>query len=86
MLIQRMVETLDFDNLALNESSPTPLNLNVLAIFSKPRVLACSKISNKPNVRSMGKKFDSENERVMIGVLASHVSLEDADASKIQNP
>jgi len=39
VLVQGMVEILDFDNLALHDSSPTPLNPNVLAIFSKPHVL-----------------------------------------------
>jgi hypothetical protein len=52
VLVQGMVETLDFNNLALHESSPTSQNPNVLAIFSKPHVLACFEFSNKPNVRS----------------------------------
>ncbi len=51
VLVQGMVKTPDFDNLALHEGSPTPQNCNALAIFSKPHVLACFEFSNKPNVR-----------------------------------
>jgi hypothetical protein len=51
VLVQGMVKTFDFDNLALHESSPTLQNLNVLEIFNKPHVLACFEFSNKPNVR-----------------------------------
>ncbi len=51
VLIQGMVKTFDFDNLGLHEGSPPLQNLNALAIFSKPHVLACFEFSNKPNVR-----------------------------------
>lgn len=54
VLVQGMVETFDFDNLTLHESSPKLQNPNVLAIFSKPHVLACFEFSNKPNVRLIG--------------------------------
>jgi hypothetical protein len=37
------------------------------------------KFSIKPNVKSTWKFFDSEVERVTIGVLTSHVSLNDVD-------
>jgi hypothetical protein len=86
VLVQGMVETLDFDNLTLHDSFPTLLNPNVLAIFNKLHVLACSEFLNKPNVRSTGKLFDSDDKRVMSGSLQVMFHLMMRIRSNIQKP
>ncbi len=48
--------------------------------FSKLHVLVGFKFSNILNVRLTRKVLDSEGEKVMIGVLTSHVSFDDAEA------